>query len=110
MPAIRLTLLSPFGIKGCVDIKSVYVAYRVFAVVATNGASPKRSRAVTAALKREGHAAASKALSKQATTAARKRTASERSAATREAANTKGPAVRSAAARKAARTRNTKRH
>ena len=68
--------------------------------------SSTRSKATRAALKREGHAAASKkALSKQARSATKKRTASERSAAARKAARTKGPAKRSAAARKAARTR-----
>jgi hypothetical protein len=68
--------------------------------------SPKRSRAVTKALKREPHASASKyALASQARAAARKRTASERSAAARKAVRTKGPRERSAAARKAARTR-----
>lgn len=57
---------------------------------AGKGASPRRSRAAAAALKREPHAAASRtALSKQAKSAARKRS----------------PLVRSAAARKAARTR-----
>lgn len=69
-------------------------------------ASSKRSRATKNALKREGHAAASHtALSKQATTAARKRTATARSAAAKKAARTKGAAGRSAAAKKAARTR-----
>jgi hypothetical protein len=69
-------------------------------------ASPRRSRAITAALKREGHTAASKsALARQAKSAARKRTAGARSAAARRAAETKGPALRSAAARKAARAR-----
>ena len=68
--------------------------------------SPKRSRAVENALKREGHGAASKsALSKQARTAAKRRSASERSSAAKKAARTKGSAGRSAAARKAARTR-----
>ena len=68
--------------------------------------SPKRSRAVTEALKREPHAAGSKpALARQAKAAARKRTPSQRSAAAREAARTKGADERSAAARKAARTR-----
>ena len=69
-------------------------------------ASPRRSRAITAALKREGHTAASKsALARHAKSAARKRTAGARSTAARRAAKTKGPALRSAAARKAARTR-----
>jgi hypothetical protein len=68
--------------------------------------SPKRSRAVTTALKREGQAAVSeKALSRQAKAAASERTASERSAAARKAVRTKGPAERSEAAKKAARTR-----
>jgi hypothetical protein len=68
--------------------------------------SRTRSRAITAALKHEGHAAASmEALSKQATRTARRRSAGERSAAAAKAARTKGPVARSAAARKAARTR-----
>src|SRR5438874_277282 len=65
--------------------------------------SAKRSRAIKAALKREGHSAAShRALAKQARSAARGRTAASRSAAARKAVRTKGPAVRQAAARKAA--------
>jgi hypothetical protein len=68
--------------------------------------SAKRSRAITRALKREGHSAAShEALSRQAHSAANRRTAAERSAAARKAARTKGPTERSSAARKAARTR-----
>ena len=68
--------------------------------------SAKRSRAMSKALRREGHSAASrKALAQQARSAARRRSAAERSAAARKAARTKGPAERSAAARKAARTR-----
>lgn len=68
--------------------------------------SPKRSRATTTALKREGKSAASpKALSQHAKAAAKERTASERSAAARKAVRTKGPAERSEAAKKAARTR-----
>jgi uncharacterized protein DUF6496 len=64
--------------------------------------SPRRSRATARALKREGHRAASrKALSRQATTAARRRSAAERSAAARRAARTKGPqAMRAARTRK----------
>ena len=59
----------------------------------TAGVSPRRSRATTAALKREGSSAASPAaLARHAKAAARKR----------------GPAARSAAARKAARTRSRK--
>jgi len=68
--------------------------------------SRRSSRAVTRALKREGHAAASpRALSRQARSAAAKRSAASRSAAARKAARTKGPVRRSAAAKKAARTR-----
>jgi hypothetical protein len=68
--------------------------------------STTRSRAITRALRREGHRAASKtALARQAHSAARSRTASQRSAAARKAARTKGRRVRSAAARKAAQTR-----
>jgi len=68
--------------------------------------SAKRSRAISKALKREGHGAASHAaLARQAHSAARGRSASERSAAAKKAARTKGPAKRAAAARKAARTR-----
>ncbi|HZQ63588.1 MAG TPA: DUF6496 domain-containing protein [Casimicrobiaceae bacterium] len=72
----------------------------------TKHPSRKRSRAVEGALKREGHSAASKkSLSSQAKSAARKRSAADRSAAARKAARTKGAAGRSAAARKAAKTR-----
>ena len=68
--------------------------------------SPTRSRAIKRALKRESRSAASpRALAKQAHAAAARRTASERSAAARKAARTKGAAGRTAAARKAARTR-----
>ena len=68
--------------------------------------SRRRSRAVTQALKREGHSAAShRAISRQARSAAAKRSAGSRSAAARKAARTKGPTLRSAAAKKAARTR-----
>jgi uncharacterized protein DUF6496 len=68
--------------------------------------SGTRSRAIVGALKREAHTAASKkSLAKQAKSAARRRSAADRSAAARKAAKTKGVAGRSAAARKAARTR-----
>src|SRR5436190_18748580 len=66
--------------------------------------SAKRSRAIKAALKREGRGAAShEALSKQARSAAERRTAAERSAAAEKAVRTKGPAERRAAAAKAVR-------
>jgi len=68
--------------------------------------SVKRSRATRRALKRESHSTVSgKALAKQARSAAKRRTSTERSAAASKAAKTKGAAGRSAAARKAARTR-----
>ena len=58
-----------------------------------------RSRAVRGALKREGHAAASRrSLAKQAHASARRRSASQRSAAARKAAHTKGARGRAAAA------------
>jgi hypothetical protein len=68
--------------------------------------SPTRSRAISRALGREGHTAATKsALAKQARSAASRRTAAERSTAAKKAVRTKGPVALSAAARKAARTR-----
>jgi Family of unknown function (DUF6496) len=69
-------------------------------------ASRRRSRATVLALKREPrNAASAKALSRQARSAARKRSRTELSASARRAARTKGRRARSAAARKAARTR-----
>lgn len=68
--------------------------------------SPRRSRAMTRRLEREGHRAASHAaLSRQAKQSARKRGHADLSRAARKAVRTKGPAVRRQAARKAARTR-----
>ena len=68
--------------------------------------SPTRSRAITAALQREGTSAVSEsALSRQGKEAAKERTPAERSAAAQKAVRTKGPAERSQAARKAAHTR-----
>ena len=72
--------------------------------------SPTRSRAGVRALKREGSTAVSReALSRQAHSAAKKRSASERSASAKQAAKTKGPHRRSEAAKKAARTRKKQR-
>jgi hypothetical protein len=69
-------------------------------------ATPKRKRATKRALKREGTSSASKtALAKHAKKAAKRRTATDRSAAAKKAARTKGPAGRKRAAKKAARTR-----
>jgi hypothetical protein len=68
--------------------------------------SPRRSRATLGALRREGHGAAStRAISGQTHAAARRKRASERSAAAHKAVRTKGHARMSAASRKAARTR-----
>ena len=68
--------------------------------------SKTRSQASERALKKESTTAASHtALSRQAHSAAMKRTATERSAAAKKAAKTKGPLKRSAAAKKAAHTR-----
>jgi hypothetical protein len=73
---------------------------------AQNRPSAKRSRAITSALKREGRSAASRgSLSRQARSSARRRGATQRSAAAKKAVHTKGAAGRSAAARKGARTR-----
>jgi hypothetical protein len=68
--------------------------------------SPKRSRAVLQALKREGTAAASHtALSRQTRRAARERGPADLRRAARKAVATKGAEGRREAARKAARTR-----
>jgi len=68
--------------------------------------SARRSHATTAALRREGRAAASRpALVRQARTSARRRRRGARSAAAARAVRTKGRRGRRAAARKAARTR-----
>jgi hypothetical protein len=69
--------------------------------------SPTRSRARVKALKKEStEAAGLKALSRQAHSAAMKRSPSDRSNSARQAARTKGPAERRSAAKKAARTRS----
>ena len=69
--------------------------------------SAKRSRAVEAALKREGRSAAShRSLSKQARQSARQRGSAARKQAAKRAVRTKGHAELSRAARKAARTRH----
>jgi len=68
--------------------------------------SPKRSQAIRKALQREGRAAAStSALSRLAHASARKRAATSRRRAARQAVRTKGTVVLKSAARKAARTR-----
>jgi hypothetical protein len=90
--------------------RSAQRAYRKGQSARRKRPSAKRSRAIRGALKREGRSAASpRALATQARSAARRRTATSRSAAAKKAARTKGPAGRSAAARKAARTRSRRR-
>lgn len=97
--------------EGTVSKKTRRSAQRAYAAgkKGRKRVSPRRSRAVTAALRREKHAAASpKALGRQAQASARRRGAAARSSAARRAVKTKGPARRSAAAKKAARTRSRK--
>jgi hypothetical protein len=96
--------------KGATSEKTRRSAARVYArghgAPPLRPSSPRRNRAVRAALKREGHAAASpKALSKQARSSAARRSPAQRSAAAKKASRTKGPARRKTAAKKAARTR-----
>jgi hypothetical protein len=68
--------------------------------------SRARGRAISRALRREPHRAATRrSLASQAHRAALRRGARARSAAARKAARTKGPSLRHAAARKAAATR-----
>src|SRR5262249_13429092 len=68
--------------------------------------SRRRSRAISAALKREGHSAASRSsLSQQARSSARKRGSGARHRAAMRAVQTKGRSGMRSAARKAARTR-----
>ena len=77
---------------------------------AARDASPRRRAAISRALKREPRASASRrALAVQSRIAASHRSSSQRSAAAKRAARTKGPARRSAAARRAARTRSSHR-
>jgi hypothetical protein len=94
--------------KGKVSEKTRRSAKRAYEAGQRHRPKPsrRRSRATELALKREPRNAASrKALSRQARSAARKRTRTERSISARRAAQTKGRQGRSAAARKAARTR-----
>ncbi len=71
--------------------------------------SPRRSRAIRTALRREGRQAASRAaLSRQAQASARRRGAASRSRAALRAIRTKGRAGLRSATRKAARTRAAK--
>jgi hypothetical protein len=94
--------------EGTVSEKTRRSAKRVYESGQTGKrkTSGRRSKATQRALKREGKESASrKALSRQAHSAARRRTRTSRSASAHRAARTKGSRGRSAAARKAARTR-----
>lgn len=91
-------------------VESAKRAYHKGQTEPSSKTNPRRSRAITQALKREGREAAStESLSRQARQQARERTAGERSAIARKAAKTRlahqSHAERSAIARKAARTR-----
>ena len=95
--------------KGTASAKTRKSAARALAAGA-KGKKPsrRRSQATRAALKRKGHAAASKtALARQARSAARKRGSGARSAAAHRAAKTRSAARRGSAARKPTRTRST---
>jgi hypothetical protein len=103
--------------KGTTSAKTRESAKRAYEAGQKEGAahkpSAKRSRAVTQALKREPKSTASStALSRQAKTQARKRTAAERTAIAKKAARTRMETQtaeeRSRSARKAARTRARK--
>ena len=95
--------------KGTTSAKTRKSAARAYAAGhdgKNHQVSSRRSHAAEASLEREPHAAASKtALARQAKSAARRRSASDRSAAARKASETKGAEGRSLAARKAAKTR-----
>jgi len=86
--------------------RSAASAYRAGQRGSRRKPSTRRSRAISKALKREPHRAASHtALARQAHSAAQSRSAGERSAAARKAVRTKGHAALVRAAKKAARTR-----
>lgn len=86
--------------------KSAKYAYDVGQGKRTPKRRPRVSRAVSKVLEHEPQSTSSrKALSKQASRAASRRMAAERSESARKAARTKGAAGRKAAAKKAARTR-----
>jgi Family of unknown function (DUF6496) len=86
--------------------KSAESAYRKGQSGRKKKPSARRSRAMRRRLEREPrNTVSSRALSRQARSAARRRSAGSRSAAAKKAAQTKGKAGRSAAAKKAAKTR-----
>lgn len=108
--ARRAGVKLPVPKKGTVSESARKKAQRENAKGKTSGKpSAKRFRATIKALKREGSSSVSESsLAKQTRSAARKRTSSERSAAAKKAAATKGPRGRSVAAKKAAKTRARK--
>jgi hypothetical protein len=86
--------------------KSAESAYRKGQSGRKKKPSARRSRAMRRRLEREPrNTVSSRALSRQARSAARRRSAGSRSAAAKKAAQTKGKGGRSAAAKKAAKTR-----
>ncbi len=115
--ARRAGVKLPLPKKGTVSERtrrSAELASREGQSGAPHKVNPRRSRAVSKALQREGqHAASPEALGRQARQQARKRTPQERSAIAHKAAKTRlehqTPQERSAIARKAARTRMAKR-
>lgn len=99
--------------KGKASEKTRTQAARDYRKGSSTGArktSPRRSRATSGALKREGHQAASRtALSRQAESSARRRGRASRHQAAEKAVHTKGQTGLRQAARKAARTRRSNR-
>jgi len=90
--------------------KSAAAAYRAGRSHRRRKPAARRSRAVLAALKREGRSAATpRALARQARTSARKRGSASRHRAAMKAVRTKGRAGMRKAAQKAARTRSSSR-
>src|SRR5262245_11955919 len=102
--------------KGTVSERTRLSAERAYQAGQKDGrhrVNPRRSKAVSRALRREGHSAASHAaLARQARQQARSKTASQRTASARQGARTRlahqSHAERSRIARKAARTRARK--
>jgi hypothetical protein len=92
--------------------KSAELAYeRGHGAPAKRKPSVKRSQAIENVLEHEGHSAAShRALSRQALSAAQKRSPSDRHEAAMKAVHTKGHEEMSQAAKKAARTRKRRGH
>jgi len=111
--AIGLSIARRAGVKlpppkkGKMSVKTRAQATRDYRAGGSHrAASPRRSRAIRAALEREGARSASHAaLSRQAQASAQRRGGASRRSAARKAVRTKGRAGLRMAARKAARTR-----